>query len=152
MSLCAVSVQGRGLPAERGELARAGDDGGRLAAPLAEMRPALVQAPLRAPRDLNDARVLTGLAGGEPLTDRGAMAVVVGSLHQQPPCVRRPALVIWPWTRLLSEVCSLGTIPRNSESRLGFEKRSKRPTSAPNPAAESVSIPRKQRNLATVSA
>ncbi len=82
-----VSVQGRGLPAERGELARAGDgDGpGRRAAVLAEVCPALVQAPLRAPRDLNDAWVLTGLAGGEPLTDRGTVAVVVGALDEQPP-------------------------------------------------------------------
>ena len=65
------SVQGRGLPAERRELARAGDrDGsGRLAACLAEVRPALMQAPLRAPRDSDDAWVLAVVAGAELRAD-----------------------------------------------------------------------------------
>jgi hypothetical protein len=57
-----------------------------------------------------------------------------------------------PCTRFSLEVYSLGTIPRNPDNRLGFANRSKLPTSAHNPAAVSVLIPRKQRNLATASA
>lgn len=59
-----LSVQGRGLPAEGGELACAGDrDGpGWLAALLAEMDPALVKAALGAPGDLHDPGVLAALA------------------------------------------------------------------------------------------
>ena len=53
-------VQGGGLPAERGELARARDRDGprRLAALSAEVHPAPVQALLAAPGDLNDTGVL----------------------------------------------------------------------------------------------
>src|ERR671922_1171113 len=88
------SVQRGGLPAEGGELARARDrDGaGRLAAVLAQMRPTLVQAALRAPGDLNDARVLSGLAGGELAADARTAPVVVGGLDQQPARVRRAGL------------------------------------------------------------
>ncbi len=81
-----VSVQGRGLPAERGELARAGDRDrpGALAARAREMRPALVKAALAAPRDLHDTGILACLASGDALTDRGPVAVVVSGLDEQP--------------------------------------------------------------------
>jgi hypothetical protein len=52
---------------------------------------------------------------------------------------------------LWSEVCSVGTIPRNPDSSLG-RKRCQSPTSAHSPAADSVSIPRKQRSRAIVTA
>src|SRR5438876_865615 len=89
-----VSVQGGCLPAERGELACARDrDGaGRLAALGTEVGPAGVQTSLRAPGDLDRARVLAGLASREALTDRGAPAVVVGGLDQQPARVCRAGL------------------------------------------------------------
>ena len=59
------SVKRGGLPAERGELARAGDrdDAGGLAALVVQALPALVQAALGAPGDLDDARVLAVLGG-----------------------------------------------------------------------------------------
>ena len=59
--------------------------------------------------------------------------------------------MIEPWRRLGSEVCSVGTIPRNPDSCLG-RKRCQSPTSAHSPAADSVSIPRKQRSAAIVGA
>jgi hypothetical protein len=49
-------------------------------------------------------------------------------------------------------VYSHGTIPRNPDKSVGLANRAKLPTSAPSPAADSVSIPRKQRSLATVAA
>jgi hypothetical protein len=61
-------------------------------------------------------------------------------------------LVIEPWRRLVSEVRSDGTIPINPDNMGGLGKRRKLPTSALTPAAESVSMPRKQRSRATVSA
>ena len=85
-------VQGRGLPAERGELARDGDGAGRLAALCGEVRPAGAQTPLRAPRDLHDAGVLASLAGGELDADARTAPVVMGGLDQQPSGVRRPGL------------------------------------------------------------
>jgi hypothetical protein len=79
-----VSVQGRGLPAERGELACAGDHhrSGSLAAGAREVRPALVKAALAAPRDLHDTRVLTGLACLEAQAHRWLVTVVMGGLDQ----------------------------------------------------------------------
>src|SRR5262249_35673977 len=58
------SVQGGGLPAECGELARDRDRDRprRLAALCGEVHPAPVQALLAAPGDLNDTRVLARLA------------------------------------------------------------------------------------------
>jgi hypothetical protein len=52
-----VSVKGGGLPAERGELARAGDrdDAGGLAPLVVRVRSALMQAMLGAPRDVDRA-------------------------------------------------------------------------------------------------
>ena len=61
-------------------------------------------------------------------------------------------MVIWPCTRLVSEVYSHGTIPRNPDSSAGLAKRLKLPISAHSPAAVSVSIPRKHRSRAIVSA
>src|SRR5262249_58174159 len=88
------SVKGGGLPAECGELARArdGDRPRRLAALCGEVHPALVQALLAAPGDLNDTRVLARLAGLQVLANRGTVTVVVGRLDQQAPGVRRPRL------------------------------------------------------------
>ena len=82
----AVSVKGGGLPEERGELAgdRDRDDAGGLAPLVVQVLPALVQAALGAPGDLDDARVLAGLAAGERLADPGRVAVVVGGLDEQP--------------------------------------------------------------------
>ncbi len=45
--------------------------------------PALVQTPLSAPGDLDYAWILAVLAARERLTDRWAVAVVVGSLDQE---------------------------------------------------------------------
>jgi len=61
-----LSVKGGGLPEKRGELARAGDrdDAGGLAPLVVQVRPALVQALLGAPGDLNRAWVLAVLAAG----------------------------------------------------------------------------------------
>ena len=83
-------VQGRGLPAECGELAGARDCDGaaRLAAPLAEVYPAPIKAALGAPGNLNDAGILAVLASSETLAEEGAVAVVVGGLDQEPPRVR----------------------------------------------------------------
>jgi hypothetical protein len=61
-------------------------------------------------------------------------------------------LVIAPWRRLSSLVYSLGAIPRNPGSSSGCAKRANSPISAHNPAADSVSMPRKQRNPGTVAA
>jgi hypothetical protein len=49
--------------------------------------PALIQAALGAPRDLDDAWVLSVLAAGKRLPDAGLVAVVVRGLDQQPPRV-----------------------------------------------------------------
>jgi hypothetical protein len=92
------------------------------------------------------------LAAGEGLADGGPVAVVVGGLDHQPAGVRGRALVIEPRRRLASEVYSEGTMPRKPARRLGRPKRPKSPTSAQRPAAESVSIPRKQRSLAITAA
>jgi hypothetical protein len=81
-----VTVQGRGLPAEGGELARTGDRdcSGALAR---EVRPALVQATLAAPGDLHDTRVLPGLASGDRLADyaRGAGRSCLKRRTAEPP-------------------------------------------------------------------
>ena len=86
------------------------------------------------------------------VADRGPVTVVVCGLDQQPPRMRRAGLGDLALHALLVEVYSLGTMPRNPDSRAGLANRSKLPTSAHNPAAVSVSIPRKQRNLAIVCA
>ena len=88
------SGRGGGLPAERGELAGAGDrdDAGGLAPLIGEHFPALMQPALGAPGDLDHARVLAVLAPGEAVTDRGAVAVVVGGLDEQPTGVHRAGL------------------------------------------------------------
>ena len=77
-----LSVNGGGLPAERGKLAGAGDrdDAGGLAAGKAQVLPTLMHAALGAPRDLDHARVLAGLAARERLADARRVAVVVGGL------------------------------------------------------------------------
>src|SRR5689334_4637094 len=89
-----VSVQGGGLPAERGELACASDrdDTGGLAALPGQSVPALVQATLGAPGDLDHPRVLAVLAAREGVADGGLVAVVMSSLDQQSAAVRRPGL------------------------------------------------------------
>src|SRR5215218_11279508 len=88
------SVHGGGLPAKRGELARAcdRDRAGRLATICAEVSPACVQTTLCAPGDRDDAWVLAGLASGELEPDARTAAVMMGGLDQQPARVRRPGL------------------------------------------------------------
>lgn len=88
------SVKGGGLPEERGELARAGDrdDAGGLAPLVVQVLPALVQSPLGAPGDLDDARVLAVLAARERLADARRVAVVLRGLDEQPAGVRRAGL------------------------------------------------------------
>jgi hypothetical protein len=149
-----LSVNGGGLPEERGEFAGAGDrdDAGGLAPLDPQPRPALVKAPLGAPGDLDQARVLALLATGERLADARLVAVVVGGLDQQPTGVAGAGLGDRPLRRFSSEVRSEGTIPRKPASRLGRLKRPKSPTSAARPAAESVSMPLKQRSLAITAA
>ena len=80
------SVKGGGLPEERGELAgaRDRDDAGGLAPLMVQVRPALVEASLCAPGDLDHTGVLAGLAAGERLADERLVAVVVGGLDQEP--------------------------------------------------------------------
>jgi hypothetical protein len=56
------------------------------------MRPALVQAALGAPGDLQHSRVLAGLAFLKPFADCGAAAVVLGGLDQEPARVGRAGL------------------------------------------------------------
>ena len=90
----AVLVECRGLPEKRGELAGDSDsDHARLACDArCGALPATVKASLRAPGDLDDARVLAGLAARELDTDRRLMTVVMGCLDQQPPRVLRTGL------------------------------------------------------------
>src|SRR3954469_17648923 len=78
------SVDGGGLPAKRGELARAcdRDRAGRLATICAEVSPACVQTTLCAPGDRDDAWVLAGLASGELEPDARTAAVMMGGLDQ----------------------------------------------------------------------
>jgi len=75
-----------GLPQERGQLTRAGDGGnaGGLAPLAIQVLPALVQAPLRTPGDLDHARVLALLTASECDPDVRLGAVMVGGLDQQP--------------------------------------------------------------------
>ena len=124
------SVERGGLPAESGELPGARNGECRCACRAGrEMGPARVQALLRAPCDGDDARVLADLAGGDRLADVGVVAVVVRGLDQEPAGCGGPALVIWPCTRLVSEVYSPGTIPRKPDSSAGLSNRSKLPIS-----------------------
>jgi Transposase len=76
------------------------------------------------------------------------VAVVVGGLGHQPPGVAGAGLEDRARRRVPPEECSLGTMPRKPVRRAGRSKRSKPPTSAATPEADSVSIPRKQRSLA----
>jgi len=80
------------LPDEGGELARDGDrhHGNRLV--LAQVRPALIQPALRAPRNSDHARVLALLTPAEADPDRGLEAIVVGSLDEQAAGVRGTGL------------------------------------------------------------
>src|SRR5579875_3357494 len=77
-------IEGGGLPEERGELAcdRDRDDTGGLASLVVQVGPALVQASLRAPGDLDHARVLAGLAAGERLADRRLLCGSAGRLRR----------------------------------------------------------------------
>ena len=79
-----VSVKGGGLPEERGELARDRDrdDVGGFASLVVEVRPALMQAVLRAPGDRDHAGVLAALAARESVADRRCAAVLLGGLDQ----------------------------------------------------------------------
>lgn len=54
--------------------------------------PAGVQAPLRFPGDLTDARILALLAAGELETDGGGVPVVVRGLDQEPAGMSRAGL------------------------------------------------------------
>lgn len=80
---------GGDLPAVGGELAgdRDRDDPAGFVAGVFELAPAGVEAPLRFPGDVDDLGCLAALAALERFTDRGAAAVVVGGLDQQPPRV-----------------------------------------------------------------
>src|SRR6266511_2783619 len=91
-AIVVVSVKRGGLPEECGELARAGDrdHSGRLAPLLVEVLPALVQTPLRAPGDLEHARVLAMLAASERRADARRVAVVVGCFDKQSAGVTGP--------------------------------------------------------------
>ena len=77
---------GGDLPAVGGELAgdRDGDDPAGFAAGVFELAPAGVEPALRMPGDVDDLGCLPALAALERFTDRGAAAVVVGRLDQQP--------------------------------------------------------------------
>src|SRR4051794_37117964 len=90
----ATSVDGRGLPAESGELAGAGDrdDAGGLAPLTVQQLPALVQPALSLPGDRDHAWVLAVLAARDGLADRGPVAVVVGRFDEQPAGVPGPGL------------------------------------------------------------
>jgi hypothetical protein len=79
--------EGGGLPAERGELAGAGDrdDAGGLAALTGEDVPALVQASLGAPGDLDHPGVLGVLAAGEGPADGRLVVVVMGGFGWNSP-------------------------------------------------------------------
>src|SRR6202012_5957618 len=68
--------------------ARDRDHSGWLAALPEQCLPALAQSALRAPADLDHARVLAGLAAGEVLPDGGLVAVVGGGFKRQPAGVR----------------------------------------------------------------
>ena len=125
------------------------DDAGGLAPLRAQVLPALVEAALGAPGDLDDARVLPGLAARERLADAWLVAVVVGGLDQQPAGVGGPGL----GDRALAALGVRGVLgghdPEEARTAaLGLGKRAKSPTSAHSPAAVSVSIPRKQRSRA----
>src|SRR3989442_7427198 len=61
-----------------------------------------------------------------------------------------PVLVIEPRVSLSPDWCSEGTRPSQAASWPGRWKRAKSPTSRWSTSAESVSMPRKQRSLATV--
>ena len=71
--VCGGQVEGGGLPAERGQLARERDrdHAGGLVALTAQHRPALMQTALRAPGDLDHPGVLAVLAARQAVTDAG---------------------------------------------------------------------------------
>jgi hypothetical protein len=81
---------GGDLPAVGGELAgdRDRDDPAGFAPRVFELAPAGVEPALRFPGDVDDLGRLPALAALERFTDRGAAAVVVGRLDQQPSGVR----------------------------------------------------------------
>src|SRR5215216_1053208 len=128
------SVQGRGLPTERGELARAGDGdrAGWLAALRAQVRPAGVQTTLRAPGDLDDAGILAGVAGGELVADARPATIVVSGLDQQPPRVRRPGLGDRPLDALLAR----GVFARDDPEKPRQQSRLGEPLKAPDLGAQ----------------
>jgi hypothetical protein len=108
------SVKDGGLPAKPGELAGDGgrDPAGGLAPRFAQVLPAWVEAALGAPGGLDDGWVLAWLAAGERLAIVGRRrywcAASISSRRAWP----GPAWVIDPCRRLVSEVRSLGTMPR----------------------------------------
>jgi len=80
------SGHARELPAEARQLAGDGDgDLGALDAAVAvEVAPALVEASLAAPGQIDDRRVVAGLAAAELLRDARRLAVVPGGFDEQP--------------------------------------------------------------------
>ena len=152
--LVVLSVKCGGLPEERGQLARAGDrdHAGRLASLVVEVLPAVVQTPLRPPGDLEHAWVLAMLAPGERLTDARRVAVVMGRLDQQPAGVARPGFGDRALAALAVRGALGGDDPEEACQPAWPLERAKSPISAARPAAESVSMPRKQRSLATTGA
>jgi hypothetical protein len=140
-----------GLPAKRGELAGAGDrdDAGGLATLAGQDLPALVQTSLGAPGDLDHPCVLAVLAAGKAVANGGLVAVVVGD--EEPAGVTGPGLGDWALAALGVGGVLAGDDPQEPRQLFG-RKRRQSPTSAHRPAAESVSIPRKQRSAAIVGA
>ena len=101
-----MSIASRDLPAEAGEFSgdRDGDDAVGLVAGVAELPPARVQAPLRAPGDVDHGGVLVALAALQRDPDPGVALVVVRGLDQQPPGMRRAGL----GDRALAEALAAG--------------------------------------------
>ena len=151
-----ASVEERGLPKKGRQLAGAGHRGhvGRLAPAHDELLPLVLQALLGAPGQLTDPWVLAVLAAAQLFRSETAgrrQTCLAASTSSRREC-SGPAFVIAPWRRRSSEVRSEGTRPRKPASWFGLANRAKSPTSAQRPIAARVSIPRKQRRRAIVSA
>jgi hypothetical protein len=143
-----------GLPEEGGKLARAGDRDfpHRLSPFERERAPAAVEAALRAPGDLADPRVLTGLSARESFVEAWLVAVVVCGLDEQAAAVGGAGLDDAALATLLVGGALARDEPEVAGEQSRCAKRRKPPISAQRPAAERVSMPRKQRSRAIVSA
>src|SRR5881396_363787 len=139
-------------PNEARELAGAGDDD--LLVWLAARRhplPALEEPLLAAPGAFDDERVLAALAAGELVADlRRRRACQADSTSRRRTWLL-PTFVIEPCRRRSPEECSDGTKPTKAMNSSAVRKRLKSPISATGASAVRVSIPRRQRSLATSS-